>query len=347
MNTLVLGIETSCDETAAAVVVDGRRIVSNIVASQIDLHRRYGGVVPEIASREHVAAIVPVIDAALRAAGVGLAELAAIAVTAGPGLVGSLLVGLSAAKALAFAAGRPLVGVNHIEGHIYANFLAHAEVAPPLVCLTVSGGHTDLLYIPEVGTYTVLGHTRDDAAGEAFDKVGRVLGLEYPAGPAIDRISANGDPAAVPLPRGLLDSMDFSFSGLKTAGINYLHNARQKGETVSAPDFAASLQEAIVDVLVIKTMQAVAVTKVSTVIMSGGVAANTRLRRRMSEAAAQAGVRLFYPPVELCTDNAAMIASAGYFRFQRGERSPLTLNAEPGLNLHGNAGKVTGCVVKP
>lgn len=338
MAELVLGIETSCDETAAAVVAGGRRILSNIVASQVNMHRRYGGVVPEIASREHVAAILPVIDSALGEAQVRLSDITAVAVAYGPGLVGSLLVGVSAAKALAFAGGLPLIGVNHIEGHIYANFLAHADVKPPLVCLTVSGGHTDLLYIPEVGTYRMLGCTRDDAAGEAFDKVGRVMGLPYPAGPAIDRLAVDGDPQAVALPRALSEGLDFSFSGLKTAGINYLHNAKQKGEQVNQADFAASLQEAIVDVLVDKTMQAAKHLGVNQVIMSGGVAANTRLRWRMEQATNAAGMSLFYPPIELCTDNAAMIASAGYFRYVRGERAPLSLNAIPDLRLHNDEG---------
>lgn len=336
MSDLVLGVESSCDETAASIVQDGRQIVSNVVSSQINLHRRYGGVVPEIASRRHVESILAVIDSALQDSGVQLGDLAAVAVTRGPGLVGSLLVGVSAAKALAYAAKLPLVGVNHIEGHIYANFLAHPEVEPPLVCLTVSGGHTDILFIPEVGQYSILGHTRDDAAGEAFDKVGRVLGLAYPAGPQIDALAKTGNPAAFDLPRALLEEgLDFSFSGLKTAAVNYLHNASQRGETVHVADFAASLQEAIVDVLVAKTMRAAEMMQVPMVIMSGGVAANTRLRQRLGRAAHEAGLRLFYPPVGLCTDNAAMIASAGYFRWKRGERSTLELNAEPGLRLSG------------
>lgn len=330
---LLLGIETSCDETAAAVVVDGRTIASNVVASQIDLHQRYGGVVPEIASRQHVEAIMPVIDSALKDAGVTLPQLAAVAVTYGPGLVGSLLVGLSAAKALAYSSGKPLIGVNHIEGHIYANFLAHQEVTAPLVCLTVSGGHTNLLYMPEPGVYKVMGRTRDDAAGEALDKVGRVMGLPYPAGAHIDRMAGDGRIGAVQLPRGLSEGLDFSFSGLKTAAINYLHNAAQRNEEVNMADFAAGLQEAVVDVLVAKTMHAAEQVDVDIIIMSGGVAANTRLRRRLREEAHKAGKRLFYPPVELCTDNAAMIASAGYFRYRRGEYADLTLNAEPSLQL--------------
>jgi N6-L-threonylcarbamoyladenine synthase len=330
---LVLGIESSCDETAASVVEGGRRILSNIVASQVPLHRRYGGVVPEIASRRHVELILPVIDTALQEAGVQPEQLDAIAVTRGPGLIGSLLVGLSAAKALAFVTGKPLVGVNHIEAHIYANFLAHPDLHPPLICLTVSGGHTDLLYMPEPGTYTILGRTRDDAAGEAFDKVGRVMGLPYPAGPEIDRLSTHGDPAAVALPRGLTEGLDFSFSGLKTAAINAWHNAKQRGEEISREDFAASLQEAIVDVLVDKTMRAADQSGVSTIIISGGVAANRRLRQRLGESAAKAGYRFFYPPADLCTDNAAMVASAGYFRWQRGAVDSLSLNADASLRL--------------
>lgn len=333
MTELVLGIETSCDETAASVVAEGRRILSNVVASQVSLHQRYGGVVPEIASRRHVELILPVIDTALREADVDLSQLTAIAVTRGPGLVGSLLVGLSAAKALALVSGKPLVGVNHIEAHIYANFLAHPQLQPPLVCLTVSGGHTNLLHIPEPGVYTVLGRTRDDAAGEAFDKVGRVMGLLYPAGPEIDVLASQGNPAAVALPRGLTEGLDFSFSGLKTAAINAWHNAEQRGEEIAQADFAASLQEAIVDVLVDKTMRAAEQMGVPTIIMSGGVAANRRLRQRLGESAAVAGYRFFYPLAELCTDNAAMVASAGFFRGQRGASDSLSLNVEPGLRL--------------
>lgn len=332
---LVLGIETSCDETAASVIERGRHIRSNVVASQINLHRRYGGVVPEIASRKHVETITPVIHTALEEAGVTLRELDGIAATYGPGLVGSLLVGLSAAKTLAFALSVPFIGVNHIEGHIYANFLEHADVEPPLVCLTVSGGHTELLYVPEFGHYTVLGRTRDDAAGEAIDKVGRLLGLDYPAGPELDRLAQAGDPTRFALPRGLADedSYDFSFSGVKTAATNLLHHMGQVGETVHKADFAASLQEAVVDVLVQKSLRAVADKGVRTLFLSGGVAANSRLRQRMQEEAAAVGVRVYAQSLSLCTDNAAMIASAGYYRLMRGEASPLSLNADPSLRL--------------
>jgi len=332
---LVLGIESSCDETAAAVVEDGRLIRSNVIASQIDLHRKFGGVVPEIASRHHVEAILPAIDTALAEAGVTLDDVDGIAATYGPGLVGSLLVGLTAAKALAFAKGIPFIGVNHIEGHIYANFLEHADAEPPLVCLTVSGGHTELFYMPEFGRYTVLGRTRDDAAGEAIDKVGRLLGLPYPAGPDLDRLARNGDPQRFDLPRGLAeeDSLDFSFSGVKTAAMNRLNQLRQAGEEVPRADFAASLQEAVVDVLVEKSLRAAVAKGVKTLFLSGGVAANSRLRERMTREAASLGIRVYAPSLQLCTDNAAMIASAGYYRLQRGERSPFSLNADPSLRL--------------
>jgi len=334
-SALVLGIETSCDETAAAVVRDGKEILSNVIASQVDLHRIYGGVVPEIASRKHIELIMPVIDLALKEAGASPGDLDAIAVTYGPGLVGALLVGLSAAKAMALALGCPLVGVNHIEGHIYANFLEYPEVDPPLVCLTVSGGHTDLLYIDEYGRYDILGRTRDDAAGEAFDKIARVLGMDYPGGPEIARAAEAGDPTAIDFPRGLLqaDTFDFSFSGLKTAAINYIHNLRQRGEEVPVADIAASLQEAIVDVLIAKTLAAAQAYGVKTIFLSGGVAANERLRSRLRELAAADGIRVYYPSKVLCTDNAAMIACAGYYRYLRGERASWELNAVPNLRL--------------
>lgn len=332
---LVLGVETSCDETAAAVIEGGRLIRSNVVASQIQLHQRFGGVVPEIASRRHVELIMPVIDQALAEAGAALDDIDGVAATYGPGLVGSLLVGLSAAKALAFSRSLPFVGVNHIEGHIYANFLAHPEAEPPLICLTVSGGHTELIYMPDYGVYEILGRTRDDAAGEAIDKVGRLLGLDYPAGPDLDRLAQRGDPNAFDLPRGLLDdgSYDFSFSGVKTAAMNLLHNMNQVGRQVPREDFAASLQEAVVDVLVQKSLQAVEEKRVNTLFISGGVAANSRLRACLVEAGKEMGIAVYAPPLELCTDNAAMIASAGYYRLRRGEVSPWSLNAEPGLRL--------------
>lgn len=333
--TLCLGIESSCDETAAAVVRSGREILSSVVASQTELHEKYGGVVPEIASRRHIEAILPVVDQALADAGVRLEEIDCIAATYGPGLVGSLLVGLVAAKALAFAARIPFVGVNHIEGHLYANFLAHPELEPPAVCLTVSGGHTELLLVEDFGVYRRLGRTLDDAAGECLDKVGRVLGLPYPAGPEIDRLAAEGDREAIRFPRALAGkaTYDFSFSGLKTAALNEINARRQRGEEIPRADFAASLLEAVVEMLVEPTVAAAEATGASRVMLSGGVAANRRLRERLGEACQERGFSLYYPPLSLCTDNAAMIASAGAFRFARGERSPLSLNAEPALRI--------------
>ncbi len=332
---LALGIETSCDETAAAVIRNGREIVSNVVLSQIDIHQKYGGVVPEIASRHHIEAIFPVINEALEEAQVTLDDLEVIAVAYGPGLVGSLLVGVAAAKALAFAKGIPLVGVNHIEGHIYANFLSGQDVNPPLVCLTVSGGHTDLLLIPRLGQYEILGRTRDDAAGEAFDKVARVLGLPYPGGPQIEKLAKEGNREAIVFPRGLLekDNFDFSFSGLKTAALNYLNGAKQRGETVHLPDFAASFQWAIIDVLTEKLIAAAREHKVRQVVLSGGVAANATFREHVAEKVKELGMELLYPPRHLCTDNAAMIGSAGYFGYLAGRRSDYSLNAVANLRL--------------
>lgn len=332
---LTLGIETSCDETAAAVIQNGTTILSNVVLSQIDIHQKYGGVVPEIASRHHIEAVFPVINEALKRAQVSLADLEVIAVAYGPGLVGSLLVGVAAAKALAFAMDKPLVGVNHIEGHIYANFLTGQEVKPPLVCLTVSGGHTDLLLIPRLGEYEILGRTRDDAAGEAFDKVARVLGLPYPGGPQIEKLALGGNKEAIAFPRGLHEpgNFDFSFSGLKTAALNYLNAAKQKGEKVNLPDFAASFQWAIIDILTEKLMVAAELYQVKQVVLSGGVAANSTFRDQVQDCARARGLELLYPPVHLCTDNAAMIGSAGYFRYLVGKRSDYSLNAVANLRL--------------
>lgn len=335
---LALGIETSCDETAAAVVLDGKQILSNVIASQIDLHQIFGGVVPEIAARKHIETIFPVIDQALSKAKVTLDEIEIIAVTYGPGLIGGLLVGLQAAKSIAFALNKPVVGVNHIEGHIYANVLAHADLKPPLVCLTVSGGHTDLLYIPEFGDYEILGRTRDDAAGEAFDKIARVLGLPYPGGPEIDRLAKDGNRSAIEFPRGLAseDTFDFSFSGLKTAALNYINHHKQLGDKIDIPDFAASFQWAIVDVLLLKTIRAAELKGVKQIILSGGVAANSELRHQMKDAAEPLGIEVFFPPPILCTDNAAMIASAGYFRYTAGKIDDWDLEALPNLQLTGS-----------
>ncbi|GAB7387807.1 tRNA (adenosine(37)-N6)-threonylcarbamoyltransferase complex transferase subunit TsaD [Bacillaceae bacterium] len=329
----ILGIETSCDETSAAVVKDGKEILSNIVSSQVEVHQRFGGVVPEIASRKHVEGINLIIEQALREAGVRLAELDAVAVTYGPGLVGALLVGVACAKAIAFAQGIPLIAVHHIAGHIYANRFV-AEMKFPLLALVVSGGHTELVYMKEHGSYEILGQTRDDAAGEAYDKVARALGLPYPGGPHIDRLAQEGR-AAYDLPRSWLepDSYDFSFSGLKTSVLNVLHNARQRGEDVSVADLAASFQESVIDVLVEKTFAAVRNYEVRQLLLAGGVAANEGLRRRLRTRSDQEGVELVIPPLSLCTDNAAMIAAAGYYKYIKGEFADLTLNAEPGVSL--------------
>ncbi|HEX3016160.1 MAG TPA: tRNA (adenosine(37)-N6)-threonylcarbamoyltransferase complex transferase subunit TsaD [Desulfobacteria bacterium] len=332
---IILGIETSCDETAAAVLVNGRSVLANVVSSQIPVHQKFGGVVPEIASRHHLENLPLVVDQALREAGLTFADLSAIAVTHGPGLVGALLVGLSGAKAMAAAQGLPLIGVNHLEGHIYANFLVKPDLEFPLLCLLVSGGHTHLLILRAHGKYSVLGQTRDDAAGEAFDKVARAMGLGYPGGPRIQEVSEGGNPSAIDLPRAWLehDSLDFSFSGMKTAVLNYLNRAAQRGEEVNKQDLAASFQQAVIDVLVGKAIKAAKLNGVDTVVLAGGVAANRALRLKLQAACAEAGKQLFVPPVELCTDNAAMIACAGYYKYLRGEVAAWDLNAIPGMSL--------------
>jgi N6-L-threonylcarbamoyladenine synthase len=332
---LILAVETSCDETSAAVVRDGTDILANIISSQIDVHKKFGGVVPEVASRKHLELINGVVKEALDVAGTDFYSLDAVAVTHGPGLVGALLVGVSAAKAMAYALNIPLIAVNHLEGHIYANFLVEPCLDFPLTCLVVSGGHTDLVVMYGHGNYRVVGRTRDDAAGEAFDKVARAIGLGYPGGPLVDNLAAGGNKAAIPLPRAYLEegSLDFSFSGLKSAVINHLHRAGQRGENVSRADLAAGFQQAVVDVLVRKTMEAAIQYRARTVLLAGGVAANRALRADMSEAAARYGFRLACPPLPLCTDNAAMIACAAYYRYLRGEFNDLTLNAVPGLEL--------------
>ncbi|WP_027724882.1 tRNA (adenosine(37)-N6)-threonylcarbamoyltransferase complex transferase subunit TsaD [Tuberibacillus calidus] len=332
-NTMILGIETSCDETAAAVVENGTMIRSNIVASQIKSHKRFGGVVPEIASRHHVEQITLVCEAALEEAKVTWNEIDAVAVTQGPGLVGALLVGISAAKALAFSKGIPLVAVNHIAGHIYANRLV-ADMHFPLVALIVSGGHTELVYMPEHGVYHLIGETRDDAAGEAFDKVARVLGLPYPGGPEIDRLSREAE-NPIEFPRAWLEegSYDFSFSGLKSAVLNYVHNAEQRGEAINKANVAAGFQESVIEVLVEKTLRAVGEYGAKQLLVAGGVAANLGLREKMTAAAQKHAVELVIPPLKLCTDNAAMIAAAGTINYLKGVRADLSLNANPGLQL--------------
>jgi N6-L-threonylcarbamoyladenine synthase len=330
----VVGIETSCDETGVAVVEDGR-ILSNLLASQIDLHEKFGGVVPEVASRAHVEALNPIVEEALEQAGSRFEELDGVAVTVGPGLVGALLVGIAGAKAIAFAQGIPLIGVNHLEGHVYANFLEHGPPEPPYVCLIVSGGHTMLVHMPQEHRYRVLGQTVDDAAGEAFDKIARFIGLGFPGGPALDKLARDGDPASIRFPRAMADSgdYDFSLSGLKTAVLRHVKGERQAGREVGLADLAASFQEAIVDVQVAKTMRAATETDSKTVLLGGGVVANSRLRERMERAGEENGIRVLFPPLPLCTDNGAMIAAAGASRLERGERTGLDVGADSALEL--------------
>ena len=336
---IVLGIETSCDETAVAVVEDGRSIRSNLVSSQIDVHRRYGGVVPELASRAHVEVLNPLLEEALFQAGIRFEDLDGVAVTSGPGLIGALLVGLAAAKAVSLATGAPLIGVNHLEGHIYANFIEHGDPAPPYVCLLVSGGHTMLAYMPEEHRYEILGQTLDDAAGEAFDKIARFMGLGFPGGPPIDELARKGDPEAIRFPRAMAESgdYDFSLSGLKTAVIRHVRQERAAGREPRPEDLAASFQEAVVEVEVQKTVAAAKEKRVGTILLGGGVVANSRLRELIQPAAAAEGIDVRYPSLALCTDNGAMIAAAGWSRLLRGERSPLDLGADPSLPLSGAA----------
>lgn len=331
---LVMAIETSCDETAVSIVKNGREIVSNIVASQIESHKRFGGVVPEIASRHHVEQITIVLEEAIQAAGISYDDLDAIAVTEGPGLVGALLIGVNAAKAIAFAHGIPLVSVHHIAGHIYANRLVE-EMEFPLLALVVSGGHTELVYMKEHGHFEVIGETRDDAAGEAYDKVARVLNMPYPGGPHIDRLAHEGSDT-LDLPRAWLEegSYDFSFSGLKSAVINTVHNAEQRGEVIAPEELAASFQASVVEVLVTKAVKAAKEYKVEQVLLAGGVAANKGLRAALTAAFAEIeGIELVIPPLNLCTDNAAMIAAAGSVLYEKGHRAGLALNANPGLEI--------------
>ncbi len=330
----ILAIETSCDETSVAVVEDGRHILANIISSQIKTHQQFGGVVPEVASRKHIENISILVEQALLQAQIAKEDLDAIAVTNGPGLVGALLVGVSFAKAYAFALGKPLLGVNHILGHIYANFLEHHQLELPAVCLVVSGGHTHLLHILEHGSFRVIGRTRDDAAGEAFDKIARAMGLGYPGGPLIDKLAKEGNREAFSFPRAWLeDSLDFSFSGLKSAVLNTLNSAKMKDQTLNQADLAASFQQAIIQVLVEKTFKAVSQTGVNQLLVAGGVAANSQLRSQLKERGADVGVAVYFPSLVLCTDNAAMIGAAAYYQYLRGEWADMSLNAIPNLQM--------------
>ena len=333
-NVRILALETSCDETAASIVENGRTIISNVVFSQIDLHALYGGVVPEIASRAHVEACDRVVDEALKAANMQLTDVDALAVTYGPGLVGALLTGVSCMKGLAWAADKPLIPVNHIEGHVSANYITHPDLKPPFVCLVVSGGHSHLVRVNDYGDYTLLGQTMDDAAGEAFDKAARVLSLPYPGGPRIDALAEEGDPHSMVLPHPHPDGRyDYSFSGLKTAFLNAANKLEMKGEPLPKADMAASFRYAVVSSLVEKAILAAKETDAPALAMAGGVSANRLLRRMMQEAADKAGIPLYMPRLDLCTDNAAMIGSAAYYRLMRGEIADLTLNAMPALRL--------------
>lgn len=334
-DVLILAIESSCDETAAAVVRNGREVLSNIISSQIDLHTLYGGVVPEIASRKHIEKINQVIEEALAKAGVTLNDITAIGVTYGPGLVGALLVGVAEAKSIAYAAGKPLVGVHHIEGHVSANFIEHPDLEPPFVCLIVSGGHTHLVIVKDYGEFEIIGRTRDDAAGEAFDKVARAVGLGYPGGPKVDKAAKDGNKHAVEFPRAKIEGApyDFSFSGLKSAVLNYINHANMMGEEIYVPDLAASFQNAVVESLITRAVTAAKEYGYHKVALAGGVASNTALRQAMEEACSREGLKLYYPSPIFCTDNAAMIGVAAYYEYQKGSRAGWDLNAVPNLKL--------------
>ena len=332
---VILAIESSCDETAAAVVRDGREVLSNVIFSQIELHKIYGGVVPEIASRKHIEKINQVIEEALQIAGVTLDDLDAIGVTYGPGLVGALLVGVAEAKAIAYAKKLPLIGVHHIEGHISANYIENKELEPPFICLVVSGGHTHLVCVKDYGKYEIIGRTRDDAAGEAFDKVARAIGLGYPGGPKIDKLSKEGNPDAIVFPKAHIADApyDFSFSGVKSAVLNYINGCNMKGETYKEADVAASFQKAVTSVLVENAMKAVKEYGLSKLAIAGGVASNGTLREAMAKACAENEVEFYHPSPIYCTDNAAMIGVAAYYEYKNGTRHGWDLNAVPNLKL--------------
>ncbi len=335
--TITLAIETSCDETSCAVLRGGREVLSNIISSQIEIHREYGGVVPEVASRKHIENINMIIQQALDEANIGFNDIDLVGVTQGPGLVGALLVGISSAKGIAYALDKPIVGVNHIEGHVCANYIVHKDLEPPFICLVVSGGHTYLVQVKSYTEYELVGRTRDDAAGEAFDKVARALGLSYPGGPLIDKLAKEGDKDAIEFPRVYLeqDSYDFSFSGLKTAVLNYLNQKKQKDEKIIIEDVAASFQQSVIEVLVEKSIRLAKEKKSDKIVMAGGVAANEGLRNLMMDRGKEEGIKVLYPSKILCTDNGAMIGSAAYFHYIKGHVSDLHLNVEPNLELKG------------
>lgn len=331
---VILAVESSCDETAMALVADGRRVLSGEIASQVDTHALYGGVVPEIASRMHVEALDPLLDRVLAEAGLGMDAIDAVGVTFGPGLVGALLTGVSWAKAFAYARRLPLIAVNHIEGHVSANFVANPELEPPFVCLVASGGHSHIVSVERYGAYKMLGRTTDDAAGEAFDKAARVLNIPYPGGPLLDKLAEEGNPEAYRFPKIHTEGKyDFSFSGLKTAVINQAHMLRQKGEEIRVADWSASLRKAVVDMLVDKTLAACRDTGAKSVALAGGVASNRLLRREMERRGTKMGLKVYMPPVALCTDNAVMIGSAAFYRLMTDEPAPLSLNAQPSIRL--------------
>ncbi len=332
---VTMAIESSCDETSVAILLDGREVLSNIIASQIKVHQVFGGVVPEIASRHHLDNVNRVADEALREAGVTMDDVDLIGVTYGPGLVGALLIGLATAKAYSMATGKPLVGVHHIQGHICANYIEHKELEPPFMALVISGGHTNIVEVTDYNECHVLGQTRDDAAGEAYDKVARVLGLGYPGGPKIDKIAKEGNPDAIEFKRVYLekDSLDFSFSGIKTGVLNYVNSEKQAGREINVADVAASFQQAALEVIVKKTVGAAVQMKKDKIVMAGGVASNSRLRSMMEDACAKEGIKLYYPSPILCTDNAAMIGCAAYYKYKAGHVDDLTLDAIPHLPL--------------
>ncbi len=331
----LMAIETSCDETSVAIVKNGRTVITNQIYSQIDIHKKFGGVVPEVASRNHLEKIPYIIEEAVKESQISLPELDGIAVTYGPGLVGALLVGLSTAKAMAFGLHKPLIGVHHIDGHISANYIEDPDLEPSFVCLVASGGHSHLVYVRDYGEYEILGRTRDDAAGEAFDKIARALGLGYPGGPLIDKKAKEGNPHAIEFPRAYLeeDSYDFSFSGLKSSVLNFLNSCKMKGQEIVVEDVAASFQQSVVEVLVHKTIKAAKEKRVDRVYLAGGVAANSALRKEMKSLAQKEGISVGYPSRILCTDNAAMIAAAGYYQYKKGNIADLHLNAVPNLKL--------------